>query len=412
MNAAATPRGRRRDTSSASGSRDEGGATPHRTDHRPLAALALVRKLLARAGLDCQVRRRPRPSRRTARSSGPGARSARRWVPASITSPCSSTTIMSARRIVDSRCATTNAVRSREQRLERLLDAGLGRDVDARGRLVQDQDARVGQQRPRERDQLALADREPGAALLDRRCRSPSGSASMNSSAPTASAAAPDRPRAVASGRPNAMFSRTRAREEEALLRHDPELPAQRRHGDVAQVVPVDRDAPAGRVVEAGEQLDDRRLARAGVARRARPSGPASDRERDAVQHLRAALARRRSGRRRTRPRPAICGSSRASGASVMPGSVSSTVEDLVERRRRRQERLVELRELLHRVEEVRQQPDEHEEAARCELARRTRARRRSRAPRPSRAPRAGRRTGSRSTRRSPSARWPRGSGR
>ena len=55
-----------------------------------------------------------------------------------------------------------------EQARERLLDHGLAGDVDARGRLVEDQQARVGEQRAGERDQLALADRERRAALGDR----------------------------------------------------------------------------------------------------------------------------------------------------------------------------------------------------------------------------------------------------
>ena len=44
-----------------------------------------------------------------------------------------------------------------QQLLERVLDQPLGARVDRRGRLVQDQDARVGQRRARDRQQLALA---------------------------------------------------------------------------------------------------------------------------------------------------------------------------------------------------------------------------------------------------------------
>ncbi len=56
---------------------------------------------------------------------------------------------------------------SGEERAQRELDAPLGSDVDARGRLVEDEDARVGEERARERDELALAEREPRAALGD-----------------------------------------------------------------------------------------------------------------------------------------------------------------------------------------------------------------------------------------------------
>src|SRR3954447_5550067 len=44
-----------------------------------------------------------------------------------------------------------------QEPVERALDQQLGRPVDVRGRLVEDQDPRVGEQRPRDRDQLALA---------------------------------------------------------------------------------------------------------------------------------------------------------------------------------------------------------------------------------------------------------------
>ena len=45
-----------------------------------------------------------------------------------------------------------------EERAQRALDLPLGADVDRRGRLVEDQDPRVGEQRARERDELALAE--------------------------------------------------------------------------------------------------------------------------------------------------------------------------------------------------------------------------------------------------------------
>ena len=61
----------------------------------------------------------------------------------------------------------TIAVRPGEQALEALLDHLLGAHVDVRGRLVEDQDARLGEQRPGEGDQLALAGGELDAALAD-----------------------------------------------------------------------------------------------------------------------------------------------------------------------------------------------------------------------------------------------------
>ena len=157
----------------------------------------------------------------------------------------------------------TNAVRPVEQAPEAAVDPPLGADVDGRGGLVEDQDPWVGEQRPRERDELALAEREPEAALADLGVVAV-GSSVTNESAPTAAAAASISAR-VASGRPNAMFSAIEPGEEEALLRHDPELRAQRRLRDLAEVGAVDRDAARARVVEAREQLRDRRLAGARV---------------------------------------------------------------------------------------------------------------------------------------------------
>ena len=44
---------------------------------------------------------------------------------------------------------------------QRTLDLALGADVDRARRLVEDQDARIGEERAGERDQLALAERQP-----------------------------------------------------------------------------------------------------------------------------------------------------------------------------------------------------------------------------------------------------------
>ena len=55
----------------------------------------------------------------------------------------------------------------REQAAQAVLDAALGVQVHVGGRLVEDQDARVGDQGAREGEQLALAGRQLGAALAD-----------------------------------------------------------------------------------------------------------------------------------------------------------------------------------------------------------------------------------------------------
>jgi len=52
-----------------------------------------------------------------------------------------------------------------QQPVECTLDQDLGGAVDVRRRLVEDQDARVRKQRPRDRDQLAFPGGQAGAAL-------------------------------------------------------------------------------------------------------------------------------------------------------------------------------------------------------------------------------------------------------
>ena len=154
-----------------------------------------------------------------------------------------------------------------------------------------------------------------------------------------------------------------RAGEEEALLRHDPELAAQRLLRDVVEVVPVDRDPARARVVEAREQLRDRRLARAGVAderdRRARRNV-----ERDAVEHLGAFVPVAEAHVLEADVARRCCGSSTGARPVEHLRLLVQHLDDLVERGDRREERVVELRELLHRVEEVRQVADEREERA------------------------------------------------
>ena len=75
------------------------------------------------------------------------------------------------------------------------------------------------------------------------------------------------------------------AAEQEPLLRDDPELAAERALRHAAQVVTVDRDPALGRVVEAGDQLRDRRLA-APVWPTSATVVPGQDVELEPVQHL------------------------------------------------------------------------------------------------------------------------------
>ena len=69
--------------------------------------------------------------------------------------------------IVDSRCAMTIVRAALHQRLQRGLHLPLGFGVERRGRLVEDQDRRVLEQRARDRQALALAAGQAHAVLAD-----------------------------------------------------------------------------------------------------------------------------------------------------------------------------------------------------------------------------------------------------
>ena len=109
------------------------------------------------------------------------------------------------------------------------------------GRVVEDQDARVDEQRPRDRDPLALSSRE-----CDSRSPTtvsyPCGSSRMKSCACAACAAAYRLVRRVR--HPEGDVVANRRGEEERILRDDPDLPDRR---EVANVDPVDEHLPGRR---------------------------------------------------------------------------------------------------------------------------------------------------------------------
>ena len=88
-------------------------------------------------------------------------------VPLSTTWPLSTTTMRSASASVERRCAISNVVRPHEHPAQRRVDLLLDPRVDRRGRVVEQQDLGIGEQRPRERDPLALPAREREALLAD-----------------------------------------------------------------------------------------------------------------------------------------------------------------------------------------------------------------------------------------------------
>ncbi len=136
-----------------------------------------------------------------------------------------------------------------EQARQSKLDDALGLRVHAGGGFVQDQDARVGQQRAREGDQLALSHAEQRAALLHRRVIAVFQRHDELVRAHRFSRIDHLRVRGVQP--PEQDVLRHRPVEQERVLQHDPHLAAQAGLGHRPQVVAVHAYAALGRVMEA-----------------------------------------------------------------------------------------------------------------------------------------------------------------
>ena len=186
-------------------------------------------------------------------------------VPSSTMRPCSMTSTRSAIATVDSRCAMMIAVRSASRVVQPLLHEPLARDVERRGRLVQDEHGRVGEERAREREQLSLTRRDPPAALVH------VGVVAVRQRHDEVVRA--HRPR----GRPDLVERRVRLAQRDVLgdrpaeqvrlLRDHDDRAAQVLRVQVAQVDAVERDrsGASGRRT-ASQQLRERRLAGSGRA--------------------------------------------------------------------------------------------------------------------------------------------------
>ena len=237
----------------------------------------------ARAGRARRCRGRPRL---VARSSS--------CVPRAAIVPESSTTISSAREIVESRCAMMIVVRPRiTSRSPCLICASVVASTDAvaSSRI---EHARVDDERPRDRDPLALPARERDPALADHRV--------------------------VPVGQPVDELLRLRElgraldllvrrvddaegdvlahgrREEERILRDDADRAPERAERHVAHVDAVELDAALRRVVEAADERGERGLAGARVAdQRGRRSR--LELEVDAVQNGRPGAYSKRTSR-------------------------------------------------------------------------------------------------------------------
>ncbi len=149
-----------------------------------------------------------------------------------------------------------------EQGGEGGLDRRLGAGVDPAGRLVQDQDARVGEHGAGEGEELPLPFAEGAAPLAKLRLV----------------AIRQGRDEAVGAHRPRSGLDLRlggavaavgdvggdSAGEEERLLEHRRDLPPQALAGHLPHVLAVDPDRAGGDVVEAGDQAGDRGLAGTG----------------------------------------------------------------------------------------------------------------------------------------------------
>ena len=110
---------------------------------------------------------------------------------------------------------------------ERVLDAVLGGGVHARGGVVEDQDARLGEQRPRDRHPLALAAAEREPALADQRVE-PLGQLVEQLAEPGAHGGLPHLVLGRVRPRVGDVLAERR-REQERVVRHHRHLAAQRR---------------------------------------------------------------------------------------------------------------------------------------------------------------------------------------
>ena len=194
-----------------------------------------------------------------------GQRAASSWcVPVSRTLPSSSTTMRSARFSVDRRCAIISVVRPRRHLAQRDVDRGLQARVDRRGRIVEHEQLRVGDQCPGQGDPLPLpagqrqalladhgviAFRQPPDELVGLRRRGGGEYLLVSRVWP-----------------PVADVGADGIGEQEAVLHDQADGGTQGLAGQPADLVVADPDFPADGVVEAGQQLRDRRLARTGGA--------------------------------------------------------------------------------------------------------------------------------------------------
>ena len=160
------------------------------------------------------------------------------------------------------------------QRVQAGLDRRLDLGVERAGGLVEQQDRCVLQDHPRDGDALALPARELDAALADLRvvAAAPGRVGELADEAVGLGAARGLDHLGVARVRAAVQdVVAHRAVQQRGVLRDHADLRAQAVLGDGGDVLAVDQDAPALQVMEAQQQMGQRRLARAGAPDQADP---------------------------------------------------------------------------------------------------------------------------------------------
>ena len=275
-----------------------------------------------------QLRRRsaPRTARCRAASTRPCAASSSSCEPCSTIAPFSITRMRSASRIVESRCAMTKAVRSSRSRdIARWMSSSVRVSTD-RGRLVEDEQARIGEERARDGDELPLADAEVGRLVVEHRVVAVGQRVHEAVDVRRRRRGDDLLLRGVRAAVGDVLADR--AGEQPRVLQHHAGARAQVVAGHAHRVDAVEGDPPALDVVEPHDEVHERRLAGAGRsddrdgAARASPSRlrPVDERlvgavaERDILEREVARRLGRRLGvdRRRAPPRPRRAARTRA----------------------------------------------------------------------------------------------------
>src|SRR6267378_8562252 len=150
----------------------------------------------------------------------------------------------------------------RHQPLDGLLHQPLRFGVERARRFVENQNRRIAQERARDRDALALAAAEPGAALTEQRAvafrQAHDEFVRVRRARGHAYLLERHVPQTVGDVRKHAVV------EQHRLLRHDAHQPPQRRTRVVRQRDAIEQDCAARRLVEARQQVDERGLPGAG----------------------------------------------------------------------------------------------------------------------------------------------------